>query len=162
MADSRWSFLPKSVSAHLNSRSDIENAQPNIHTPTRSKSISKSPAPRNQIDRRGQVSAIRVSEWRSYSLSLVWFLISGILFLFVGILYQRTALKSRRNEAEEEEGSNQHVKVVVRIRPTKEYCWTVKKLSDDSYSVRDRHFTFDSVLDSLHYQVSILDKSFYK
>ncbi|KAJ4869996.1 Kinesin motor family protein [Raphanus sativus] len=129
MADSRWSFLPKSVSAHLNSRSDIENAQPNIHTPTRSKSISKSPAPRNQIDRRGQVSAIR-----------------------------RTALKSRRNEAEEEEGSNQHVKVVVRIRPTKEYCWTVKKLSDDSYSVRDRHFTFDSVLDSLHYQDDVFQQ----
>ncbi|CAN8258703.1 unnamed protein product [Cochlearia groenlandica] len=38
--------------------------------------------------------------------------------------------------------------VVVRIRPTKEYCWTVKKVSKDSYSVKDRHFTFDSVLDS--------------
>ncbi|CAN8268973.1 unnamed protein product [Cochlearia groenlandica] len=41
-----------------------------------------------------------------------------------------------------------YVKVVVRIRPTKEYCWTVKKVSEDSYSVRDRRFTFDSVLDS--------------
>lgn len=67
--------------------------------------------------------------------------------------YQRTALKSR---SEVEEASNHpHVKVVVRIRPTKEYCWTVKKLSDDSYSVRDRKFTFDSVLDSIHNQVRL-------
>lgn len=61
MADSRWSFLPKSVSAHLNPRSDIENAPPNIPDP-RAKSISKSPALRSQIDRRGQVSATRVSD----------------------------------------------------------------------------------------------------
>ncbi|KAF8109693.1 hypothetical protein N665_0093s0046 [Sinapis alba] len=125
MADSRWSFLPKSVSAHLNPRSDIENASPNIHTP-RSKSISKSPALRNQIDRRGQVSAIR-----------------------------RTALKSRNDV---EEALNPHVKVVVRIRPTKEYCWTVKKLSNDSYSVRDRQFTFDSVLDSIHNQDDVFQQ----
>ncbi|CDY36055.1 BnaC03g41430D [Brassica napus] len=126
MADSRWSFLPKSVSAHLNPRSDIENAPPNIPDP-RTKSISKSPAPRSQIDRRGQVSATR-----------------------------RTALKSR---SEVEEASNHpHVKVVVRIRPTKEYCWTVKKLSDDSYSVRDRKFTFDSVLDSIHNQEDVFQQ----
>ncbi|KAL0855555.1 hypothetical protein Bca101_060708 [Brassica carinata] len=130
MADSRWSFLPKSVSAHLNPRSGgIENAPPNIHTPPRSKSISKSPAPRNhQIDRRGQVSAIR-----------------------------RTALKSR-DDVEEEASNPPHVKVVVRIRPTKEYCWTVKKLSDDSYSVRDRHFTFDSVLDSIRNQDDVFQQ----
>ncbi|CAN6820154.1 unnamed protein product [Brassica oleracea] len=126
MADSRWSFLPKSVSAHLNPRSDIENAPPNIPEP-RTKSISKSPALRSQIDRRGQVSATR-----------------------------RTALKSR---SEVEEASNHpHVKVVVRIRPTKEYCWTVKKLSDDSYSVRDRKFTFDSVLDSIHNQEDVFQQ----
>ncbi|KAJ0249092.1 Kinesin-like protein KIN-12F [Hirschfeldia incana] len=132
MADSRWSFLPKSVSTHLNPRSDIENAPPNIHTtPLLSKSVSKkSTAPRrNQIDRRGQVSAIR-----------------------------RTALKSRNEVAAEEEASNPHVKVVVRIRPTKEYCWTVKKLSDDSYSVRDRLFTFDSVLDSIRNQEDVFQQ----
>ncbi|KAL0717489.1 hypothetical protein Bca4012_066811 [Brassica carinata] len=130
MADSRWSFLPKSTSAHLNPRSGgIENAPPNIHTPPRSKSISKSPAPRNhQIDRRGHVSAIR-----------------------------RTALKSR-DDVEEEASNPPHVKVVVRIRPTKEYCWTVKKLSDDSYSVRDRHFTFDSVLDSIRNQDDVFQQ----
>ncbi|CAF2128230.1 kinesin-like protein KIN-12F [Brassica napus] len=126
MADSRWSFLPKSVSAHLNPRSDIENAPPNIPDP-RAKSISKSPALRSQIDRRSQVSATR-----------------------------RTALKAR---SEVEEASNpRHVKVVVRIRPTKEYCWTVKKLSDDSYSVRDRKFTFDSVLDSIHNQEDVFQQ----
>ncbi|CAH8383315.1 unnamed protein product [Eruca vesicaria subsp. sativa] len=135
MADSRWSFLPKSVSAHLNPRSNIENApplDPNIHTP-RTKSISKSPALRNQIDRRGHVSS----------------------------MIRRTALKSRNDveeEEEEEEALNPHVKVVVRIRPTKEYCWTVKKLSNDSYSVRDRQFTFDSVLDSIHNQEDVFQQ----
>ncbi|VVA99035.1 unnamed protein product [Arabis nemorensis] len=117
MADSKWSFFPKSVSAQLkpnsNPRTDIENADPNIRIP-RNQSVSKSPAFRNQIDsasRRRGISALKTS--------------NGV-----------------------EEASNPHVKVVVRIRPTKEYCWTVKKVSKDSYSVRDRQFTFDSVLDS--------------
>ncbi|CAH2053247.1 unnamed protein product [Thlaspi arvense] len=124
MADSKWSFLPKSVSAHLNPRSDIENApplDPNIHIP-RNKSVYKSPAFKKKVDssdRRGQVSASRQR---------------GI-----------TAMKTRN---EVEEASDPHVKVMVRIKPTKEYCWTVKKVSKDSYSVRDRQFTFDSVLDS--------------
>uniref|UniRef100_A0A1J3EZA8 Kinesin-like protein KIN12B n=1 Tax=Noccaea caerulescens TaxID=107243 RepID=A0A1J3EZA8_NOCCA len=144
MADSKWSFLPKSVSAHLipnsnsNPRSsipDIENApplDPNIHTP-RNKSIYKSPAFKTQMDSsdsRREVSASRLR---------------GI-----------TALKKTRNDVKE--ASNPHVKVVVRIRPTKEYCWTVKKVSEDSYSVRDRQFTFDSVLDSIHNQDDVFQQ----
>ncbi|XP_024015225.1 kinesin-like protein KIN-12F [Eutrema salsugineum] len=141
MADSKWSFLPKSVSAHLkpnsnprSSKPDIENApplDPNIHIPGK-KSVSKSPAFRDQIDtpnRRGQVSASRRR---------------GI-----------TAMKTR---SEVEEASNPHVKVVVRIRPTKEYCWTVKKVSEDSYCVRDRQFTFDSILDSIHNQDDVFQQ----
>ncbi|KFK39338.1 hypothetical protein AALP_AA3G231400 [Arabis alpina] len=116
MADSKWSFFPKSVSTHSNPRSDIENApplDPNIHTPrNRNQSVSKSHALRNQIDSASRRRAVKASN-------------------------------------EVEEASNPHVKVVVRIRPTKEYCWTVKKVSKDSYSVRDRQFTFDSVLDSI-------------
>ncbi|CAH8261150.1 unnamed protein product [Arabidopsis lyrata] len=130
---SKWSFLPKSVSSHLkpssnprSSKPDIENAppqDPNIHTPI-NQSVSKSPALRNQMDspnRRGEVSASR---------------------------RRAIAAVKTHNEVEEEEASNPHVKVVVRIKPTKEYCWKVKKVSKDSYSVRDRQFTFDSVLDS--------------
>lgn len=54
-------------------------------------------------------------------------------------------------------GSNSvlYIKIVVRIKPTKEYCWKVKKVSNDSYSVRDRQFTFDSVLDSNLNQVRL-------
>ncbi|XP_010508553.1 PREDICTED: kinesin-like protein KIN-12F [Camelina sativa] len=121
---SKWSFLPKSVSAHLkpnsNPRSDIENFpphDPNIHTP-RNRSVSKS------LNRRGEVSSSRRK---------------GV-----------SAVKLRNEvEEEEEEALNPHVKVVVRIKPTKEYCWKVKKVSNDSYSVQDRQFTFDSVLDSI-------------
>ncbi|EOA29762.1 hypothetical protein CARUB_v10012852mg [Capsella rubella] len=128
-SSSRWSFLPKSVSGHFrpnsNPRSDIENFpphDPNINTP-RNESVSKSAAYRNQMgspNRRGEVLSSRRN---------------GV-----------SAVKIR-NEVEEE-ASNPHVKVVVRIKPTKEYCWKVKKVSNDSYSVRDRQFTFDSVLDS--------------
>ncbi|KAG7631926.1 Kinesin motor domain [Arabidopsis suecica] len=131
---SKWSFLPKSVSSHLkpssnprSSNPDIENAppqNPNIHNPRNQSVSSKSTAYKNQMDSPNCRSQVSASRPRAIS-----------------------ALKTR-NEVEEEGASNPHVKVVVRIKPTKEYCWKVKKVSIVSYSVRDRHFTFDSVLDS--------------
>ncbi|BAB01875.1 unnamed protein product [Arabidopsis thaliana] len=131
---SKWSFLPKSVSSHFkpssnprSSNPDIENAppqNPNIHNPRNQSVSSKSTAYKNQMDSPNCRSQVSASRPRAIS-----------------------ALKTR-NEVEEEGASNPHVKVVVRIKPTKEYCWKVKKVSKVSYSVRDRHFTFDSVLDS--------------
>ncbi|PSR85284.1 Kinesin-like protein [Actinidia chinensis var. chinensis] len=53
------------------------------------------------------------------------------------------------------------VKVVVRIRPAngheREGDWLVRKVSDDSVTVGDRKFTFDSVLDSKSNQEDVFE-----
>ena len=53
----------------------------------------------------------------------------------------------------------------MRIRPAngheRDGDWLVRKVSDDSVTVGDRKFTFDSVLDSKSNQVSILFLYFY-
>ncbi|GFZ21937.1 kinesin motor family protein [Actinidia rufa] len=71
---------------------------------------------------------------------------------------------ARSDSQKKEELSNPldpPVKVVVRIRPAngheREGDWLVRKVSDDSVTVGDRKFTFDSVLDSKSNQEDVFE-----
>ncbi|XP_010557512.1 PREDICTED: kinesin-like protein KIN-12F [Tarenaya hassleriana] len=144
---SRWSLLPKSISGKKpssslrSSKSEIENsppADPNIRVSRRRQKQSqfaKESLPESESGNLVASSSSRDEVSKSRGGTTVQKIRDGV-----------------------EEAPNPHVKVAVRIKPTKEEIWTVRKVSKDSLSVRDRQFSFDSVLDSKFNQEDVFQQ----